>query len=541
MVEKNVSLGRKVLNFFTFNINSEKKETPNAIVQDSNTGFLNGTWVKSFDGEKNAGEIGPAIDWRLNHKVLSARSWQSYLENDIAKTIFNRFCIWIVDKGLKIQCSPLKAVLKTEGIDLDETGFKTEQFNKDVESRFTIWAKSKHSSYSGMVSFNEVAKEAFKNAKVGGDVLVVLRYEDNNLTVEVIDTIHLASSLNGSDLKKKTHRIKQGVELDEKGKHIAYHVKVAGNKTQRVDAFNKLGLCTAFLVYGSKYRIGNVRGLPIISTSLETLKKIDRYKEAAVGSAEERQKIAYTIEHDKNSDGTSPLQGDLATMYDTGNRDKNAVPHDAEGTALANTVTATTNKQTFNMPIGSKLNSLESKNEMFFKEFYETNANIICAAIGIPPNVAFSLYNDSFSASRAATKDWEHTIKFERDDFQSQFYDKVFAFWLHTEILKNKINAPGYLDAFNNKNWMITDSYLNARFTGPMFPHIDPLKEVKAERAKLGSEADKIPLTTVEMATEALAGGDSESNMEQFSEELRNAEKLEIIKEVVVETEPPVE
>ena len=66
----------------------------------------------------------------------------------------------------------------------------------------------------------------------------------------------------------------------------------------------------------------------------------------------------------------------------------------------------------------------------------------------------------------------------------------------------------------------------NARFTGPMFPHIDPLKEVNAERAKLGDLAKDIPLTTVEAATEALNGGDSASNLEQFIEELKSAKPL---------------
>jgi capsid protein len=517
----------RVADFFA----SEKSEKPEiqAIAQDNPIGYYGTAHIKSFDGEKNYGEIGPIIDYRLSHKRLAARSWQAYLENDIAKTIFNRFNIWIIDKGLKIQCSPLKSVLKSEGIDLEKINFDTENFNNIAESRFSLWSKSKHSSYSGMKSLNGLAKEASKNSKIGGDVLVIQRFEDNKHTIELIDTAHLADSLMDAKIADGNF-FKNGVEFDEKKKHIAYHVKVKGNKTMRVKAFNDLGLKTAFLVYGSEYRLDNMRGLPTISTSLETLKKVDRYKEASVGSAEERQKIPFFIEHDIDSTGESPLVSQVATMLDS-NNGSDAIPTDSAGVALADHVAATTNKQTFNMTQGSTLKSLESKNELFFKEFYETNANIICAAVGIPPNVAFSIYNDSFSASRAATKDWEHSIQYERDAFKTQFYDPIFAFWLHIEILNNKISAPGYLVGFQKGNWMVTESYLNARFTGPMFPHIDPVKEVKAERAKLGSEADSIPLTTIEAATEALAGGDSMSNMEQFSEELRKAEDLDIIKE----------
>ena len=60
-------------------------------------------------------------------------------------------------------------------------------------------------------------------------------------------------------------------------------------------------------------------------------------------------------------------------------------------------------------------------------------------------------------------------------------------------------------------------------------PHIDPFKVVKAERAKLGSKGDDIPLTTVEAATEVVGGGDSDSNLEQFAEELAEAKRLNVV------------
>ena len=301
-------------------------------------------------------------------------------------------------------------------------------------------------------------------------------------------------------------------------------------KHERVLAWSKTtGLRMAFMVFGSEYRLDDYRGLPIISASLETMAKIDRYKEAAVGSAEERQKIAFSIVHNQFSDGQNPFEDQLAGLFNAdGNGSSNAIPVDSDGKALASEVAATTNKQAINLTPGSKLEMHESKNEMFFQEFYSTNANIICSALGIPPNVAFSIYNDSFSASRAATKDWEHTMEVKRNDFQSQFYDPILALWLHTQILDFKIQAPGYLQAYANKNYFVIEAYLAARFTGPMFPHVDPLKEAKAERVKLGNQAEHLPLTTLERSTEILNGGESASNINQFAQELKDAEKAGI-------------
>ena len=178
------------------------------------------------------------------------------------------------------------------------------------------------------------------------------------------------------------------------------------------------------------------------------------------------------------------------------------------------------------MPIGASLKSLESKNELYFNDFYGTNANAICSSIGIPPNVAFSIYNDSFSASRAATKDFEHTLKVGREDIGENFMRYVYDFWLYTESVMNRVFIPGYLVSFTNGDWILREALTNARFSGSMFPHIDPLKEVNAERAKLGELGKNIPLTTVEKATETLEGGDADSNIEQFAEELNFANSL---------------
>jgi hypothetical protein len=202
---------------------------------------------------------------------------------------------------------------------------------------------------------------------------------------------------------------------------------------------------------------------------------------------------------------------------------------DAAGNAFANKVAVTTNKQVFNNPKGAELKPVNQSTAVSgFTEFYEPNANIIFACIGIPPNVAMSIYNDSFSASRAATKDWDHTMDIERNDFTNQYFHYVYKFWLYSEMIQNKIPAQGYLKAFFKGNIMVTEAYERMRLTGPHFPHIDPVKEVKAEREKLGELGKMIPLTTVELATEALGGGDSDSNMEQFADELQIAKDLKL-------------
>lgn len=485
----------------------------------------------SFNGEKNFGDLGPVINYRLDYQGLRYRSWQAQLESEIAQTVVNRYCTWVIGKGLKLQCEPPKSILESEGINWDNKA--SQKFCDITETRFTTWRKSKYSSYDRMSNFDLKCYEAYKNAIVGGDVLVVLRYENNMVNVQLIDGQHVRSPEYGTEwfpqLLQNGNRIIDGVEVNERDEHVAYHVRswdpYKQYQFERIPAKTKgSDLQVAFLVYGLKHRINNVRGIPLLSAVLETLKKLERYKEAMVGNAEEIAKIVYQIVHKEFSTGENPLMQNLAAASGFAPD----IPVTDDGQVLADKVASTTNKNTYNMPVGSELKPLESKGNLYFKEFYETNINLICAALGIPPEVAMSKYDSNFSASRAALKDWENTLLVRRNEFMFQMMRPTYAFWLETEILKNKIIAPGYVLASVQKNEILLEAYRSARFVGTPVPHIDPLKEVNAERTKLGMLGANMPLTTVEAATEALNSGDSNSNMEQFAKEMEMASKLGI-------------
>ena len=138
----------------------------------SGTGIFRHIFSFSYDGEKNLGEIGPPKDYRPEFQILRIRSWQSYLESEIAQTITKKFALWVVGSGLKLQAEPAAKVLESENIKID-----AEQFNEVVESRFGLFAKSISSDHAKMQSLNAKAKEAFLNAIVGGDVLVIQRFK----------------------------------------------------------------------------------------------------------------------------------------------------------------------------------------------------------------------------------------------------------------------------------------------------------------------------------------------------------------------------
>lgn len=488
----------------------------------------------SFNGEKNLGEIGPIKNYFIDYEGLRARSWQAYLDSELAQTVLKKYTSWVIGKGLRLQAEPMERILKEEGVSIN-----VHKFSESVEDRFFLFAKSRYSDYSGMTPLMRLQGIAHKNAKVGGDVLVILRYVDKCLKVQLIDGAHVIQPIKIGAInisfftfaENNGNRIENGIEFGPNNEHVAYYVRkpgVGGVDTTRVAAKGrKSGLTLAYLVYGFQYRIDNMRGLPLLAVVMETLKKLERYKEATVATAEELAKISYQVTHQQYSTGESPLVGQLAKAHDA--EAGSDLPVDVSGNEMANTVATTQNKQAYNLPLGAKIETINpNKYQLYFKDFYEVNGDSICATLGMPPDVARAKYNSNYSASRAAIKDWEHTLNVERDDFGSQFMNPIYEFFLYIEILKNKVNAPGFLKAWIDDNYIVIEAYCAARWSGTSVPHIDPLKEVQAERLKLGGTGANIPLTTVEQAVENLNSGDSDANMTQYAEELALNKTLKI-------------
>lgn len=142
----------------------------------------------------------------------------------------------------------------------------------------------------------------------------------------------------------------------------------------------------------------------------------------------------------------------------------------------------------------------------------------------MPYEVAMAMYNSNYSASRAAIKDWEHSMKTDRFYFAAQFYQPIYNLFFELNILLGKLQAPGYLNAMVQKNEMAIAAYTASRWLGPIVPHIDPLKEVTAERLKLGD--DVTPLTTYDQATETLGSGDFSTIIQKVKSEQKLTEGL---------------
>ena len=477
--------------------------------------------IQPFDGEKTPYELGEPVTFINDYYALRSRAWEAYIKSDLIQNAIRKYILWIVGSGLKLQSNPISEVLIKNKVDINEKEISS--FIEDSESQFRLFATMKESTFSKEYNLHDEAVEVFKNALLCGDILCILRYNGKYTSIETFDGVNIQTPILSDFIDAAAQRgniINQGIEKDKKGSHVAYYLLQENNTYSRIPAYgDKSRKRQAWLFYGLKNKKSDDRGMSLLTAVLESASILDRYKGATLGGAEENANIPLTIEHNQFSDGSNPMIGSLAESFGKG---KGVAPETIAANAETNArkIAESTNKTTLNLGEGQKLVRHSGSSDSGFAGFYQPNAEIIYATIGIPPEVALDKFGGAYSGSRAAIKSWEYKIMVEREmSLKRQFYKPFYDFWLDVMIMKNMIQAPGYLEALATKNSMVLEAYRNCRFIGATVPHIDPVKEVSAERLKLGKSLDTVPLTTIEQSCENLNTGDYDQMIKKVTNE----------------------
>lgn len=495
---------------------SEKviSEEPSSVIyQDNRSGYsMNPIIEDVFDGEKTAGELGAVYDTLPDHLKLRLRAYDMNLKTDIIKIITGKFFKWVIGSGLKLQSEPNEIVLGLRNIKPEFPKLK-----KEVEALFKVYSDSKYSDYQDKDDLHQRASEAFETAFLGGDCLCVIRVNKYGPNIQVVDGQQIENPLDDT-LKEEGNTIEKGIEINSKGQHIAFWVCQKGDNILsnhvRIKAKNNNGNLIAWMIYGSKARIDHHRGIPVISSILEKVSKLDRFVESSVTKAEQTANVVYAFQHEGESNGENILAESLGSRKKSNNSEESTYEKNGR---TANMLRQSVSGTVMNLAKDSKLVSLSSDSESTFHEFFRAVFTTLCAAVDIPEEVALQKYEQSYSSSRAAINGWEHIVEIYRVRFSKKFYHPFYRVWFEHQVLSNQIALPSLIKAKFSGDFMALEAFYAARFTGKKMPHIDPLKEAKAMRVLLGD--DTTPIINREQAAEIMGSGDWQENYKKFIEE----------------------
>jgi capsid protein len=256
------------------------------------------------DGEKYPGGFGFTELLTADYFTLRARSQQLFKTNIYARGIVRRLVTNVINVGLHLEAVPDDNILGVSADDLAELA-------ETIENRFALWERSPAlCDYRGQQSFGALQASAKMAALISGDVLVVVHQDA--LTglpkVRLIDGARVQSPFGlGANEPSipKGHVIKHGVELDKDGRQVAYWIvssdETLERRVERLPAVGSTGRRTAWLVYGSDKLHDEVRGEPILSILLQSLREIDRYRDAVQRKATINAILAMFIKKDQGT------------------------------------------------------------------------------------------------------------------------------------------------------------------------------------------------------------------------------------------------
>lgn len=422
-----------------------------------------------FDGNKFFGGFGPTQLYIADYWELRAKSAQLFRDNLYARGIVRRLVTNEINTGLSPESIPDESVL---GVPEDSLS----DWSEDIENRFNLWAKNPTvCDFKGEDNFSELQQSAKMEAYITGDILVTVRInkKTNMPYVQLTNGSRVMSP--GRSEVAKTHSVRHGVELDRNGRQVAYWIRQDGGKFKRLPKFGSRGRVVSFLLYGTDKRMDEVRGEPLLSIILQSLKEIDRYRDSVQRKATINSMVALQVVKTQDKVGTKPISGGAI-------RKGSATVTDSDGSQrefnIAKLVPGTAVDE---MQQGEEIKGFNSDGiDLDFGKFEQAIIHAVAWALEIPPEILILSFNSNYSASQAAINEFKMYLNMKRTGMGSKFCGPIFVEWMISETLNRKINAPGLLKAWRDPNqYEIFGAWIAADWSGAIKPSSDIVKTAK--------------------------------------------------------------
>jgi lambda family phage portal protein len=436
-----------------------------------------------FNGDKFPNSFGATKDYVwTDYWTLRKRSTQLFKENPYCKGLLKKLITNEIGTGLNLESTPIAQII---GLSEEEA----QVWGDGIEILYSIWAKYENlCHWQELKDFGEQQREARATALISGDVLVIKHISKKTglPQYEYIDGSNIQTL---HDTKpREGNRLVHGVELDKRGRQVAYHVVIEEQddnsltpktKTKRIPAFGeKTKNRIAWLIYGTEKRLDEVRGEPFLASVLYMMKELDRYRDSEQRAATINSMLPLFIKKTKPiGPGTQPMAAGAV-------RSKNTTVEQPDGSSKNYNMTSW-------LP-GTVLDELAEGEEpesfatarpnVNYGKFEETILNVLAWVNEVPPEIMVSKFQNNFSASRQANNEFEVYLKKQRYINAKNLNQKVYEDLVLSLALTGQIKASGLLDAWRNRStkWKEYGAWLNAEWSGIARPSVDMKKEADA-------------------------------------------------------------
>jgi capsid protein len=458
------------------------------------------------DGSKFPGGFGPTEILVPDYWTLRQRSAQLFETNLYARGLIRRLVTNEIHNGLHLEATPEEAILGKPEDTLAA-------WSETVENRFALWAKDSYLCDSGeRLTFGAMQQLARQEALVVGDVLCVLQQDQRTRAprVRLVNGAKVQSPLRSP--ATKGNRIVHGVELDPQGRHAAYWVTQADGTSKRLPAVGeKSGRRIAWLLYGTDRRIDDVRGKPLLGLVLQSLREIDRYRDATQRKANVLATIAGFITRDQDKapglgiSGGAMRRGTATTLDSPGQERSFKFQEHLPGIFIEQL-------QHGEEPKAFQVSGTTDQ----FSDFEEAIIHGIAWANEVPPEILKLGFSSNYSASQAAINEFKTYLNKTRTTFGENFCEPVYQEWLLGEVLAQRIEAQGLLEAWRDPaQWDQVGAWMSSDWSGNIKPAVDLSKLVKGYKELL-----EIGAISYDRASRELTGTKFSKNVQKQRREV---------------------
>ena len=433
-------------------------------------------------------------EYAQDYDLIRARSRDLYRNKPHGRAVINRFVTAVIGRGLRLQPT----------INYEALGLSLEQasaWEKLVEAKFHLWAKSKSSDINEQYSFYSLQTMAYKAMLKDGDVFALLpskpsNHSPFNLKIRLISSMSVASPTSALP----TDMLILGVEKNKSGGVTHYHIKESDGSCKRVPLKgSNTGRLNIIHVFDPD-DIDQTRGLPILYPVIILIKDMETYFRAEL-QASMLNTFFSVILKDTEDDGLGGQMGAGQNETDISNFKL------GPGSVIG-------------LPSNKDIEIVNAARPISnFAPYIDSLSNAISMGSGLPDEVFRGKFMSSYSAARAAILDFKQNKEVKRSQFVSSFCEPIYNAWLYEQVLLGEIVAPGFLE-----NPEIRGCYTQSSWVGDSTGQIDEVKEVNAIEKRL-----LLGLTTYEKEAAQLNGTHFADNVATLRREVNQLNQLKTI------------
>lgn len=444
--------------------------------------------------------------------TLRSRSRDLARNNGVASGLFQTQVDNVVGVGPRLSAIPDYRVLgKSKEWALEWSTW--------VESLWREYWETPECDAAGQLDGAALTEQIFRSGMLNGEALALPLWLPRSRSrwatrLQLIE----ADRLSNPFMKMDSDRLRGGVEIDEFGRPVAYHIRdthpgdayvIAGmmsGKWVRIPAETDWGRPRVLHVH-DKERTGQTRGKPLLSAVIGEFKMSDHYVRTELQAAVVNAMIAAFLE--------TPLQPEsVAEMLGASPTD----PRYQEYLTVRGEMTAPMKAGAI-IPVapGSSIRPfIPARPADAFGPFTEVIARRIGAATGLPLELLMKDFSrTNYSSARAALLEAWRFFNGRRKWLHSRWLKPVYAMWLEEAVDNGSVEAPDFLE--------MQYAYCRAKWIWPGRGWVDPVNEAQASQIRMQAQ-----ISTLEMEC-AEQGLDYREVLEQLAVEKALREELGLL------------